>query len=87
MTIPLGELRFSGIDYMNGWALPNFYFHLTTTYNILRHNGVPLGKLDFLGAVPGMQMSGKIAKMMGVKTGAKAKTKAKTKAKEASKKT
>jgi len=87
MTIPLGDLRFSGIDYMNGWALPNFYFHLTTAYNILRHNGVPLGKLDFLGAVPGMQMSGKIAKMMGVKTGAKAKTKAKTKAKEASKKT
>ncbi len=81
MTVPIGTLKFSGIDYMNGWALPNFYFHLSTAYNILRHNGVPLGKFDFLGAVPGMQMSGKIAKMMGVKSKAKAKTKASSKRK------
>jgi hypothetical protein len=31
-------------------VLPNFYFHVTTTYDILRHNGVELGKLDYLGA-------------------------------------
>ena len=32
-----------------GFALPNFYFHATTAYDILRHNGVPIGKLDYLG--------------------------------------
>jgi hypothetical protein len=75
MKLPIGTLSFSGIDYLNGWALPNFYFHYATAYNILRHNGVPLGKLNFLGAVPGMQMSGKIAKMMGGAPKAKAKKK------------
>ncbi|MEZ5504274.1 MAG: DUF1993 domain-containing protein [Halioglobus sp.] len=65
MTLPIGSITFSGIDYLNGWALPNFYFHYTTAYNILRHNGVALGKRDYLGAVPGMTMKGKIAKMMG----------------------
>ncbi len=73
MTIPIGKLKFSGSDYLNGWALPNFYFHFTTAYNILRHNGVSLGKIDFLGTVPGMEMSGKVAKMMGVKPKAKSK--------------
>jgi hypothetical protein len=33
------------------FALPNFFFHVTTTYALLRHNGVPLGKTDYLGAV------------------------------------
>lgn len=42
------ELKMSGGDYLTTWALPNFFFHLTTAYAILRHNGVPLGKLDFL---------------------------------------
>lgn len=41
-----------GVDYLNHFALPNFYFHLTTAYDILRHNGVELGKRDFLGAIP-----------------------------------
>ena len=36
------------------FVLPNFYFHATTAYAILRHNGVELGKRDFVGAVPGM---------------------------------
>jgi uncharacterized protein len=45
-----GTLQFKGAAYLLGFALPNFYFHLTTAYDILRHNGVPLGKLDFLGA-------------------------------------
>ena len=40
---------FSGADYLYQFALPNFYFHLTTAYAILRHNGVELGKADFLG--------------------------------------
>ena len=43
------ELKFTGQDYWLNWAQPNVYFHVTTTYNILRHNGVPLGKRDFLG--------------------------------------
>lgn len=44
-----GERRFTGIDYALGFALPNFFFHVTTAYGILRHKGVPLGKLDYLG--------------------------------------
>ena len=40
----------TGADYLLQHAMPNFYFHLTTTYAILRHNGVSLGKRDFLGA-------------------------------------
>jgi uncharacterized protein len=42
------ELNFKGIDYLLNFALPNFYFHYTTAYNILRHNGVKLGKGDFV---------------------------------------
>jgi hypothetical protein len=38
-----------GIDYLNNMAMPNFYFHCTTAYAILRHNGVPVGKRDFVG--------------------------------------
>lgn len=48
VKIPATTLKFSGIDYLNQWALPNFYFHVTTAYDILRHNGVELGKRDFL---------------------------------------
>ncbi len=44
------ELEFIGDFFLRNWALPNVYFHITTTYNILRHNGVPIGKMDFLGA-------------------------------------
>lgn len=38
-------------DYLAGFSLPNFYFHVTTAYAILRHNGVPLGKLDYIGRI------------------------------------
>ena len=38
-------------DYVLGFALPNFYFHLTTAYDILRHKGVALGRLDFIGGL------------------------------------
>lgn len=44
------EIDFTGATYLSLWALPNLYFHVTTTYNILRHNGVVLGKLDYVGA-------------------------------------
>ncbi len=45
------DFKFSGLEYVNSWVKPNLYFHITTAYNILRHNGVDLGKLDFLGAI------------------------------------
>lgn len=44
-----GETSYTGKDYLLTFALSNFYFHLTTAYAILRHNGVPVGKLDYLG--------------------------------------
>ena len=43
------ELSFSGEDYLHVMALPNFYFHMTTAYTILRHNGLDIGKGDFMG--------------------------------------
>ena len=43
------ELNFTGAQYLLGFALPNFYFHVTTAYDILRHKGVPLVKRDYLG--------------------------------------
>jgi uncharacterized protein len=46
-----GEVRLAGLQYLMASAYPNFYFHLTTAYNILRHNGVEIGKRDFLGKV------------------------------------
>ena len=42
------DLHFTGQDYLLKWVMPNVYFHATTTYNILRHSGCELGKLDFL---------------------------------------
>ena len=41
-----------GLQYLLNHVVPNVYFHITTTYNILRHNGVELGKQDFLGPIP-----------------------------------
>ncbi len=51
VTIKAGptELSFPGSAYLCGFVLPNFYFHLTAAYAILRHNGVDIGKMDFLG--------------------------------------
>ncbi len=43
------EVPFKGLQYLLGFAWPNFYFHATTAYNILRHNGVEIGKRDFIG--------------------------------------
>lgn len=44
------DLSFTGQPYLLAFAIPNFYFHLVTAYNILRHNGVEIGKGDYLGS-------------------------------------
>jgi hypothetical protein len=47
-----GPMTMKGEVYLKHYATPNFYFHMTTAYALLRHNGVELGKSDFLGAPP-----------------------------------
>ena len=49
LKTPNSELKFTGLGYLSGFVLPNFYFHATTAYGILRHQGLPLGKMDYLG--------------------------------------
>ncbi len=51
VTLKVGgqDMTFAGAAYAASYALPNFYFHLSTAYNLLRHNGVELGKKDFMG--------------------------------------
>lgn len=49
MKMRSGPVEFTGKSYLFGFVLPNFFFHVTTAYDILRHNGVELGKLDYLG--------------------------------------
>ncbi len=51
IKLPAGErtLEFKGLAFLQTWAIPNVFFHVTTAYNILRHNGVDLGKKDFIG--------------------------------------
>jgi uncharacterized protein len=51
LNTPRGAMTFDGLNFLRHWALPNFFFHVTTTYNVLRHNGVELGKADYLGKV------------------------------------
>ena len=43
------ETHYKGMQFLLGHAVPNIYFHVTTTYNILRHNGIEIGKRDYLG--------------------------------------
>ena len=45
------DMKFQGFQYLAGHALPNFYFHVTTAYNILRSNGVEIGKRDYIGTI------------------------------------
>jgi hypothetical protein len=52
-TGPTTKVRMLGADYFYHRALPNFFFHVVTAHDILRHNGVEIGKRDFFGAVPG----------------------------------
>jgi hypothetical protein len=47
-------LKLPGADYLLHFAMPNFYFHLTTAYDILRGSGVEIGKRSFMGAVPNL---------------------------------
>jgi uncharacterized protein len=49
MKFPDFSPSFSGVDYLLGFGLPNFFFHVVTTHDILRHLGVPIGKRDYLG--------------------------------------
>lgn len=51
ITFPVGEkqMTLKGADYLFHFSMPNFYFHVTTAYNILRHNGVQIGKEDYIG--------------------------------------
>ncbi len=53
LEIKLGShtVNFTGQSYLLGFVLPNFYFHMTTAYNLLRHSGLDLGKRDFLGEI------------------------------------
>ncbi len=54
IVVPLqGTMRaeFDGLQFLRDWTLPNFYFHVVTAYDILRHNGVELGKADFMAHV------------------------------------
>jgi len=51
LTAGTRELRFTGQQYLVSFVLPNFYFHATTAYAILRTCGLPIGKRDFLGAI------------------------------------
>jgi hypothetical protein len=55
ITFPLGPTNkghMKGGDYLNHFVLPNFYFHVTAAYAILRHCGIDVGKRDFMGAIP-----------------------------------
>jgi hypothetical protein len=53
IDFPMGKesMRLTSREYLTRFSLPNFYFHVTTAYAILRHNGVVLGKRDYLGAI------------------------------------
>ncbi|MFT3817744.1 MAG: DUF1993 domain-containing protein [Rubrivivax sp.] len=50
LALRSGEMQFTGQRYLEHWVLPNFYFHVTTAYALLRHAGVELGKSDYLKA-------------------------------------
>jgi len=49
LKLPSGEVTATGLNFVLNRSMPNFYFHCTTAYDILRHNGVEVGKRDFMG--------------------------------------
>jgi hypothetical protein len=51
LKFPGRELKFTGQGYLLSYAMPQFFFHATTAYDILRHKGVQIGKRDFLGRI------------------------------------
>lgn len=52
LKFPQGAMTFSGRDFLVGFAIPNFYFHITAAYAILRHSSIAIGKMDYLGPPP-----------------------------------
>ncbi|CAN5288033.1 DUF1993 family protein [soil metagenome] len=54
LKLPTHEIPFTGLSYITDFALPNFFFHLTTAYGLLRMKGVEIGKLDFLAGGGGL---------------------------------
>jgi hypothetical protein len=51
IKFPNGGWKFTGLAYLNDFVLPNFYFHFSMVYALLRKNGIDVGKMDFLGAI------------------------------------
>jgi uncharacterized protein len=51
LKFPQSTLKFTGVNYVTNFVLPNFFFHVTMAYALLRKNGVQLGKRDFLGPI------------------------------------
>jgi hypothetical protein len=51
LKFPGREMKFTALGYLQSYAMPQFFFHVTTAYDILRHKGVPIGKRDFLGRI------------------------------------
>jgi hypothetical protein len=51
LEFPQSKLKFTGLNYLTNFVLPNFFFHMTMAYALLRKNGVELGKRDFLGPI------------------------------------
>lgn len=49
LKFPQGEVSFVGRDFVTNFVLSNFFFHVTTAYDILRHKGIEIGKMDYLG--------------------------------------
>ena len=59
IVFPIGptvKAKMKGADYLLHFCLPNYYFHLTTAYDLLRYAGVEIGKRDFLGQPPGLSL-------------------------------
>jgi len=50
LKFPQGEINFVGRDFATNFAMSNFFFHVTTAYDILRHKGIEIGKMDYLGS-------------------------------------
>jgi len=59
LKMPGKSFELRGADYLTSFVLPDFYFHVTTAYALLRHNGINLGKVDYLGAWYGIGATGK----------------------------
>ena len=55
LKFPQGAMTFTGKDFLTNFSLPNFFFHVVTAYGLLRKEGVPLGKMDYLA---GAQQAG-----------------------------